>query len=376
MNIEQFEKIIEDIRKLPAIPEPEATFFNIGGRGHYENPTTDVLAFFCDSNAAHGMGDLVPQAIFDVLLKENLKEATEQLVWPTDCSLSAPPEREVVTKNGKRIDLLLEGSDWVMLIENKIYHHQNNPFAEYEEYIAINAKTTRDRFNGKQPFLVVLSPDGKAPEGWLGLSYVSLVPALKSSLSDHFMLQPLNKWMVLLRDFLVNLEQIVSHKSAPAETVDYVLRHLNDIHNVQTLKERAVKDLQNQIQSQSHLQSEFEEDIFGKLENWYGYPALRFCLSKYKGSTETVLFLDAREGHDFRLHLYVYKIDRNELRDQADQLLRNPRVEELSTERHETIRGYKEILDSKDIDNLAKAVASSLKRLEKFELNVRLKSDT
>ena len=43
-------------------------------------------------------------------------------------------ETEVVTQNGKRIDLLVETDTALIVIECKIYHHQNNPFDEYTAF--------------------------------------------------------------------------------------------------------------------------------------------------------------------------------------------------------------------------------------------------
>ena len=52
---------------LPLMDDPsEKTFFSIGGRGYYEDPTSDVLAFYLDPNEEHGLGDLVLQSLVTV----------------------------------------------------------------------------------------------------------------------------------------------------------------------------------------------------------------------------------------------------------------------------------------------------------------------
>lgn len=65
MYIIQLKKLIEHIKSLPTPEIPEQTIFSIGGRGYYENPTSDVLAFFCDSEGTHGLGNLMMEALFD-----------------------------------------------------------------------------------------------------------------------------------------------------------------------------------------------------------------------------------------------------------------------------------------------------------------------
>ncbi|MFP3398822.1 PD-(D/E)XK nuclease family protein, partial [Brevibacterium sp. SIMBA_078] len=76
-------------------------------------------------------GNLMMEALFDALTVANPKSANFDF---GDFSVINEPGREVTTKSNKRIDLLLEGNDWVMVIENKIYHHQVNPFKTYQKH--------------------------------------------------------------------------------------------------------------------------------------------------------------------------------------------------------------------------------------------------
>lgn len=71
MNIIQLKQLIEHIKSLPTPETPELTIFGIGSRGYYENPTSDVLAFFCDSEGDHGLGNLMTEALFDALTVSN-----------------------------------------------------------------------------------------------------------------------------------------------------------------------------------------------------------------------------------------------------------------------------------------------------------------
>lgn len=101
----------------------------------------------------------------------------------SDSALVAVPEREVLTKTGKRIDLLLEGNDWVMVIENKIFHHQNNPF---DDYMSFAQTGSRERFAGNKGVFVVLAPDNEPlPSGWQFVSYGNFITALKQQLAEN-----------------------------------------------------------------------------------------------------------------------------------------------------------------------------------------------
>ncbi|MFW8079771.1 PD-(D/E)XK nuclease family protein, partial [Klebsiella pneumoniae] len=105
-----------------------------GARGHYENPVSDLLAFFIDPDAPHGLNTLVLGALLECLPAH------------VDASLLSPPAREVMTQKGTRIDLLLESKEWAMVLENKIWHQLNNPFNDYSGYL-------EQKHPDKKPFL-------------------------------------------------------------------------------------------------------------------------------------------------------------------------------------------------------------------------------
>ena len=45
MKITELEELIKGILSQKCAERPEQIFFSIGGRGYYENPASDVLAF-------------------------------------------------------------------------------------------------------------------------------------------------------------------------------------------------------------------------------------------------------------------------------------------------------------------------------------------
>jgi hypothetical protein len=153
MTIEQLEQILKESKSL-AIPAVEKNIFSIGGRGHYENPISDLLAFFMDLHEIHGLGDLVLRSIY------------EAIGLPTnDTDLITPPQREVCTDDEKRIDILAEGESYVTVIENKIRHWAANPFDSYDDYLDKYYKT-------KSKYKILLSIRNEVPPaGWYSLTY-------------------------------------------------------------------------------------------------------------------------------------------------------------------------------------------------------------
>jgi hypothetical protein len=360
MDINELKDLINHIKELPGPELPEPTLFSIGGRGYYENPTSDVLAFFCNSEGVHGLGNLVMNALFAALTKLDIDS------FPfDDFSLITEPEREVTTKNGKRLDLLLEGNEWVMVIENKIYHQQNNPFKTYQRHIQ-GCK----QFHGKTPIYVVLSPKGGAPEGWLSLSYPLLLDSLKENLAQAFMSQPLNKWLVLLREFILHMEGIMFGPTIPQETMDYVLANLSEIKQAQDLKQKTVNVFQHELLQV--LQSAFPcEKISTKLHHWYGYPAIRFYFESWETKSDVVLFLDGRKDKVFCVNYYACDIANQKQRDLADASLKEDDCSKPWNELSEKNRCYKVRFETFDKSIATRRLIHKLSILDEFETKIR-----
>lgn len=56
MDILALEALLNQMKSLPQPRKTEANIFSSGARGHYENPVSDVLAFFLDPDGGHGLG--------------------------------------------------------------------------------------------------------------------------------------------------------------------------------------------------------------------------------------------------------------------------------------------------------------------------------
>ena len=87
MKITELEELIKGILSQECAERSEQTFFSIGGRGYYENPASDVLAFFCDSDECHELGGLVIRALFRALKID---------AEISDYSVVSKPGREIV----------------------------------------------------------------------------------------------------------------------------------------------------------------------------------------------------------------------------------------------------------------------------------------
>ena len=355
----RIQKLLDGLKKLPQVEEPEQTIFSIGSRGYYENPTTDILAFFCDTSAAHGLDSLVLTALLDCL---------QDKFQSFDPSLIESPQREVHTVSGKRIDLLLESQDWVLVIENKIFHHQNNPFSEYERFV--KEKRHGERFKHKKVVYVVLSPSGNVTRSsWFGISYTNLIASIKEKLADHFINQPMNKWTILLREFTLHLESIMNKPTLPQENIDFVLNNLSDFKDARKLQEQAIKALQQSLQQE--LQELLGQQINTTITTWHDYPAIRFAYSNWNNKSDVVLFLDGRDKKSFCINYYSEKITNGTQRAVSDKHYIEHDTGKPWNEVKDTCRCYKAHFDAFDQDSMRNKLAHKLTLMDKFETEIR-----
>ncbi len=354
-QLTRFEQLLAEFEELEPFIAAEPTIFSIGSKGYFENPTTDILAFFCDSNGQHQLGDVALKALLNCLPVEYCS---------LDSSLIEKPEREVRTAAGKRIDLLLESSDWVLVLENKINHQQNNPFEHYESFV--EEEHNQARFSDKQVLFVVLSPSGESlPKGWHGVSYPQLIMELKAQLAEQFISQPINKWTLLLREFILHLESLMSQPSVNQQTLDFVINNLAAIKEVQETKQRAISEYHQQLQTA--IQSKIEKEVTIRLQHWGGFPALRFSLSNWEEEAESdvVLFLS---GDNSESSINTYAHLRNGVgENEADTLIAKGVNAERWVEGRGQYRAYRIKTAAMTTEDISEYIGERLLELNAFE---------
>lgn len=354
---EKIAALLKQMQTMQLGEAPEPTIFSIGSRGYYENPTSDLLQFFLDDTAAHGLDNLVLKALVDCLPADSKD---------IDCSLISAPEREVSTAAGKRLDLLLVSTDWVMVIENKIFHQQNNPFTDYEGHVEQHYAT-------KRPIYVVLSPTGTVPTEygkWLGVSYPALISALKLNLSDWFINHPLNKWAVLLREFLLHLEQLMSKPSLSEDNLRFVLDNLKQIKEAQDFKVQMISRYHDVLKSA--LNNALNTELKSTIQHWFGgYPAIRFARQDWISGSDVVLFLDGRDGHCFAVRYYCENIADNAQRQQADAHLQEPDCDAPWDELKGRCRCYQTKLHDTSLPAIQQKLLHKIQLMDVYERTIR-----
>ena len=323
MDLTRLNIVVQNAKKYFE-PIREKTIYSVGGRGFYENPISDLFAFYLDPNDEHELGTLFIDSFFEALNADFI---------PQSLDLVRTPVREVQTKNNKRIDLLIEGHDWVMAIENKIFHHQNNPFDDYEEYIG-------DNYKDKKKLFVVISPNGKSSaKNWLPLSYDKFIQALKSKLGHAYIKAPHNKWIIYLRDFIINLEVYTTRRIMESETIEFVENNYAEILKLSKMRDKYISHIQEAgLKKLKHLF--VGQKISTTVHTWGHGPAIRYYSEAWVGDSNIVIQLSDRdEDKGIGIYLYQYNVAEAEIKD-VDDKLREPYFKSPWTE-SKTIRCYK-----------------------------------
>lgn len=288
---QEYKQLIEEARKL-ARPAAERNIFSICGRGHYENPISDLLAFFIDSSEEHRFGNLFLSSLF---------EAAGIEPAPGACR---PPIREECTDRGNRLDLVVEGDGWLLAIENKIRHQVINPLDDYVEHIVGRTPSLDE---GSRHFVILCAREHKpAPQGWRTVTWRSYVDRIKQNLASR-LTEPLNmKWQVIMREFLLNIEQECGDERMKDERIEFIRKNfqatceLEDMRweYVRHMKERGCDALRNASCSNPYTQ-----------EHSWGADgiALRFLSTDLGPKTNIALVL-RRDGM-LRIQFYVYGVE-------------------------------------------------------------------
>jgi len=270
-------------------PPQERTLFSLGGRSYYENPASDMLAFFLTPEAEHGFRSLFLSVFLDCMKVEPARLNFNDVMV----------HREVETEDGSRIDVLVDAPDWVLVIENKVYHAQVNPFTSYETY-------ARNCRGGKQAHFAILSPSGQsATPGWSGVSYKEYCRALRERLAEILCSVPYSKWLVFAREFILHLANELYIPAMTPEQALFIENHVGEV--------AAVKKLDSQYRAFLHeeLKSRLQEKIPGNDFETRDHGWAIRCYSRNWGQSN-IAFWRESSGTSRRFQLTVYLIGLSE----------------------------------------------------------------
>lgn len=287
------DSFLSEIEKLEIKDIPEPNFYDIGGSGYLENPTSDLMSVF--------MG--LEQNIKPWLLKSLLQLLGHDVDNMDFSSLNI--QREVVCKNGERLDIVIIHDDFIIAIENKVYSSVNNPFKAYDEYL----ESIQNNF--QKIFKCILKPEiNRFPvfSDWEVINYSTLVEAALTRVGKDIIVESVDKWFFFYKEFLSHLLTLNGNNVSNVmnkDQSDFIINNFDRLLKAKELLfffEEAVyqegKDIITKILPDS--------TIVKSVNNWEGdYKALNFKPSEWGDGSSYVTLVYRPAEDDTGVQFYV-----------------------------------------------------------------------
>jgi hypothetical protein len=249
-NVITWEKILHDFQSIPK-SEINRTFMQISGYPHYENVCSNILAFFLDPKNEHGLKDLCYQALLSCI-----REKSPQLIASEVQEAKVIKVGREVDCNGKRLDLLLESDQFVIGIENKIWHHLFNELEVYGEKIQTRAKEKN------LPYIcIILGIRKETPShGFISITYSEFFNYLKS-LMGYYTVKASAKFVIYLNDFIKTIENLQGSEMLNNQQVKFFKDNYQSITSLIQQFESHQKTLNGEVSALAgELRSVFEAE--------------------------------------------------------------------------------------------------------------------
>lgn len=194
-----------------------ATFLELTGRAHLEAVATNLLCFFLDPNAEHRLGHLFLDSLLAGLA-------------PGGMSVDSV-RTEVTTRNGKRLDLVVEADTHVIGIENKVLAAAYNPWRDYRDHLRELAGLERE------PLLLLLAvhpPSASQLEDFVRVvSYRELMARARGGLG-RFAVDTPAEYVTFARDFIRTMENRYVGSTMNPKMLELLREHPQAVQDLMT----------------------------------------------------------------------------------------------------------------------------------------------
>ena len=229
-----FNRYIEQIEIIKKEDNKTDNIFKILHQETYENKHSIFLSWLFNPLASHGLGNTFAQAFFDKVAEENKKEnrieASKIKNILLEKRINGKKQIEA-EKDKKRIDILIEGEDFVYVIENKYGSNvHDGQCKDYRDYVE-NEDKYKNCKNKEFVFLDIRKPkdfDAKHETNYANydfISYREIIEILRNYLNK--IKDPQNIFLKQYFDILNELYESTEDNSEINEICDKI--PLNDI---------------------------------------------------------------------------------------------------------------------------------------------------
>lgn len=224
--IEKYNILLKRFSNLNYLENRNPTFMEIAGYPHFENVSSNILAFYFDTQNPHNFKELFILSLLQLINVDPTKYSNLD---------SINIIRELVTDTGKRIDLFIEFEEFTITIENKIFHYLNNDLNNYQDFI--NSKHTE-----KDNYFIVLAPKHHQANDFHSITYDTFFEQIKANLG-FYILNANNEYLNYLKDYILTLNNVTKMPEVNKEFYQFFIENKNQIDQLNN----QIKGLQKQF---------------------------------------------------------------------------------------------------------------------------------
>ena len=279
--------------KLPPLPKrPPKNLFDILGVQHREIRNSNILAYFFNPDEDHHFGHLFFQSLQNCVIEklQTLSECENSLFDIDQFGEIKSVRTEEQTKNAsiktKSIDIVIEGKDWVVGIENKLHHVLNNPLKTYWNHLSSKKKTCYGILLTLQPEKSILIPIKKG-NYFVNITHQELVDRIQDDLK--LIADIPYRDLIYLKEYFNTIETHYYHLKEKPEMEQLLTGIAHNYKEVEKIIQ-AKKESENYIAQQ--IINVFEELGYEKVKNWYRRRDHKFDLYFYVAPATDLLKLN------------------------------------------------------------------------------------
>ena len=350
--IQEITKLLIDFQKIPK-RNRNRTFMEISGYPHYENVCSNILKFYFEHENEHNLDDLLLKSLFQASLCDIDNEyICENIVV----------EREVTTLQNNRLDLLIETDEYIIGIENKIFHFLHNDLSDYSETIDNKAKT-----NKKKTLKIVLSlnkvnsPKIKKND-FINVTYPDFFNSIQNNFGDYI-LTGHNDYIIHLKGFITTINNLTGNNMENKElnlffeqNAKNILELTSEFNKYQNEIYAKVYQLKALVSKNEYASNSIKQWIVNKHSLVHDY-----LINDFQVSVDTPVSLDGWEiqlfGKNIKSKDFIFNVMCNN-----PEFLGKP-IKEFRIERNRLVFANFKV---DDIEGVAETLIDLLKRIEKY----------
>jgi PD-(D/E)XK nuclease superfamily len=209
------ENFLSGLEELPPPQNQQQTFMEIAGYPHFENVCSNILQFYLTPTNEHGFGRLLLDSLVMLIDRELLTDEQNIEV-----------QREVITSENNRIDLVIVADNYIIGIENKVFAKVDNPFCDYAKYLNSLHKDSSKVY--KILLSLHLEKESIKLHGFKPISYNSFLNKIEENLTLYSR-NTRKKHLTFLQDFIQTMRNLQKQSNVDLQWLKYFKEKDDDI---------------------------------------------------------------------------------------------------------------------------------------------------